>query len=93
MLYLLLSSQLLFHDLGFCYLHLNPQISCVLVTAEDLLQLSWGDSLALGSLGCKLFFYCKFCLILASLAFSLSQFPFCITQQQYFHILYGALPV
>lgn len=73
MLYLLLSSQLLFHDLGFPYLHFNPQISYVLVTAEDLLQLSWGDSLALGRLGCKFFFHHKLCLILASLASSLSQ--------------------
>lgn len=51
-----LRSQLLFHDFRFPYLYFNPSISCVLVTAEDLEQLSWGDSLTLGRLGGKFFF-------------------------------------
>lgn len=75
-----LRSQLLFHDFRFTYLYFNPPISCVLETAEDLKQLIWGDRPALGRLGCKFFFYHKLCLILASLASSLSWFSFCITQ-------------
>lgn len=71
---------LLFHDFTFPYLYFDPPISCVLVKAEDLEQLSWGDRLALGRLGCKFYFYHKLCLILASSASSLSWFSFCLTK-------------